>query len=281
MLKKSARHYIELGEVIADIRTNLYMIDATVDDDDSVGIKPDEIEHMRTNLIKIWDVCNELGLGVSGDIISSRVDQSAGPANLPKTEREWNLIIDVVKSEIRNRLLVFIPQERAKYFEKEVSWRSAFPEAAMDFQSAYKCYAAGEPTAAVFHAMRALEHGLRALVEDIGFALPKPIDTLQWANIIDQINAGIKRKREEKRGGENPKIEFWSSAAANFFLFKEAWRNKVSHARITYPESDGEKITNAVDDFMARLANQLGEPAGTIMGLSKSQIESALAGKSL
>lgn len=276
MLKQSARQYIELGEVIADIRTNLYMMEVQVHDDPDDGLKPDEIEHMRTNLIKIWDVCNELGLSVSEDLISSRVDQSNGPPKLPKTEAEWTLLIDAVKSEIRNRLLVFIPEHRAKYFEKEISWRSAFPEASTDFQSAYKCFVAGEPTAAVFHTMRALERGLHALVDDMVLTLPKPIETLQWANIIDQINAEIKQKRGEKGGAENPKIEFWSGAAANFFVFKEAWRNKVVHARVMYSESEGEKIVNAVDDVMARLATQLSEPSGTVMSLSQSAISGAL-----
>lgn len=281
MLKVSARHYIELGETIADISTNLMMADTMARDDPEQGLRPDEVEHMRQNLIKIWDVCNELGLHISGDLISSRVDASGGKPKLPQTQGEWDLLVDGLRSEIQNRLFVFIPEHRAKYFDKEVSWRPAFPEAATDFQSAYKCLAAGEPTAAVFHAMRSLEHGLHALVDDLQVSLPKPIETLQWANILDQIVAEIKRRRGEKGGAEDPKIEFWSNAASNFFVFKEAWRNKVTHARVTYQEGEGEKIVNAVDDVMNRLATQLTAPSGTLMGLTSDQISSHLGGGSL
>ena len=179
------------------------MADAQQRDDAEAELMPDEIEHMRTNLIKIWDICRETELLVSADLISSRVNQTCGPPRLPKTEAEWNLLIDAVKSEIRNRLLVFIPEHRAKYFERGIAWRSTFPEAAADFQSAFKCFVAGEPTASVFHAMRALERGLHAIVDDLGIALPKPIETLQWANILDQINAEIKRRRGEKGGAED------------------------------------------------------------------------------
>ena len=133
MLRVSAKHFIELGEVVSDISTNLYMIDTIRQDDPKEGLKPGEIEHMRQHLVKIWDVCNQLGLPISGDLISTRVDQSEGAADVPQSQREFDLLIDAVKAEIRNKLFLFVPAHLAKYYERDAplrkkpSWRAFTP----------------------------------------------------------------------------------------------------------------------------------------------------------
>lgn len=278
VLKLSAQDFIKLGEAISSISMNLYMADTTSRDDPSKALTKDEIEGMRVQLIKIFDVCNTMGLNVSAQLISSRFDGSDTHGRVPGTQGEWDVLMEAVKAEIKNKLIVFIPAHLATYFEKEVPWASAFPEAAGDMKSAYRCLVAGEPTASVFHAMRSLERGLHALVADMNLTLPKPVETLQWANIIDQILKEIKDQRGARGGASDPKIEFWSSAAAQFFVFKEAWRNQTMHARITYTESDGIKIVNAVDDVMSRLAYQLAEPTGSI--ISEEALANLLQGRS-
>jgi len=281
LLKQSAREFIRLGEEISSISMNLYIADSTSRDDPDSGLTKAEKEEMRVHLIKIFDLCRLLGLNVSGNLISTRFDGSAKHGRVPETHGEWDVLMEAVKSEIFTKLFVFIPEHRAAYFDKEVTWASAFPEAAGDLKSAYRCVVASEFTAGVFHAMRTLERGLHAIVSDMKFTMPKPIESLQWANIIDQILAEIKNRRSAGKGSLDPKIEFWSGAAAQFFVFKEAWRNKTMHARVTYSESEGIKIINAVDDVMSRLATQLTEPTGTIFGLSESAVLGLQQGKSL
>ena len=62
-----------------------------------------------------------------------------------------------------------------------------FPSARNDAFEAVDCVALGKGTAAVFHLMRTLEHGLRALAKDVG----KSFDVQNWQNIIEQIEAEI------------------------------------------------------------------------------------------
>ncbi len=276
MMRVYAHKYMQLGGKIREAQNLLHFteheIERGLESGEVTGLISKEYGDLPNVLGQLKAICNDLQLYVSSHLLGSTT---------PTTSGELDIMANAVVAELKTTLFLYVPNNRAAYFEKEPGWQSEFPEAAADFRSAYRCFAAGEPTAAVFHTMRALERGLHAMVGDLQMTLPKPIETLQWANIIDQINAEIKRKRGEKGGAENPKIEFWSSAAANFFIFKEAWRNKVTHARVTYSESEGEKIINAVDDVMDRLAAQLTEPSGTTMGppdvsdLDPSQEESS------
>jgi hypothetical protein len=80
--------------------------------------------------------------------------------------------------------------------------------------------------------MRALEYALRALALDTGTTTSAAIDRLNWQTIIEQISSEIETRRKAKGGASESKIEIWASAAAQFFLFKEAWRNCESDPQL-------------------------------------------------
>jgi hypothetical protein len=261
MLKVSALQFIELGQRIADISTNLYMADMTSHDDPSTALRDDEREDMRQHLIKVWDVCNKLGLNVSGDLISSRVDRTHGKANVPESQREFDLLIDTVKSEIRNKTFLFIPAHVAKYYESDKllsdQARAAFPSAALELRTAGSSLAAGFGTACVFHSMRALEHGLRALAVDVEVSF----DVQQWQNVIDQIEAKVRQLGKSLPAGltKTERLQFLSAASASFSHFKDGWRNHVMHTRASYDEAQANVVVDQVRLFLEAISSRLKE----------------------
>ena len=60
---------------------------------------------------------------------------------------------------------------------------SSFPSSEADVEASIDCWALGHPTASVFHAMRVLEHGLRALAAELG----KTFGVQNWQNIINEM----------------------------------------------------------------------------------------------
>lgn len=261
MLRVSAKNYIELGERVAETRINLYMVDSMSRDDPDQGLSDDERNQMREQLIKIWDICQELGLPVSGDLISSRVDQSNGPANIPESEREFMLLIDAVKSEIQSKLFLFVPSHLAPLYENSSILsdraRAAFPSSAVEMSSAGNCIAAGLSTACVFHCMRAVEHGLRALATDVDV----DFGAQQWQNVIEQIEASVQQfARTEAAGPQKAaRLKFLSGASSSFRHFKDGWRNHVMHTRASYDETQATVVFDQVKIFLESLSENLRE----------------------
>jgi hypothetical protein len=105
--------------------------------------------------------------------------------------------------------------------------------------------------------MRVLEHGLRALANDVGLTF----DVQNWQNIIDQIEAKIRELGKSLPRGvdKNERLQFLSEAAKEFVYFKDGWRNYVSHSRGTYDKHQARSVMEHVKSFMNTLSTKLTE----------------------
>ncbi len=246
MLKFDLPDFWNLVSRLQAHSTNLYMADSMPES----PLSSEEIAEMLKLLKDLEQQCLRFELPISRAAISRALKDH------PRTEREFEMLLNSVKDEISGKLFVFIPPHRARYFEKTMLWQSAFPNAANDMKEAGNSYAAGLFTACVYYCMRVLEYGLRALATNVNITPPKPIDSLQWQGIIDLIEKEIRSKRISPGvSNSDSQIVFWTNAAAQFFIFKEAWRNATMHVRANYTENEAQKIIDAVDEFMSRLSN--------------------------
>lgn len=137
-----------------------------------------------------------------------------------------------------------------------------FPSAEMDISEAGTCYAMGNDTACVFHLMRVVEHGLRALAKTLRVKLPRKrhIELEEWGGLIEAIETRIgeieKRRRTRKREAD---LKFYHAAAAQFRHFKNAWRNHVMHGRAFYDSDESITVMRHVDEFMRHISQRLRE----------------------
>ncbi len=248
MQRVHADNYILLGTEMTRVR--IIVTIASEGDDESKKRKYKS--EIRQHFKEIIELCDELDLPISKDIFKKLLNK------LPKSSRELEIANDVILSELENKLFLFVRPNRAEYYEEDILWCEQFPKAGSERKLAGNAYTAGLDTACVYHCMRSLEIGLHALALDVGIDLPRPIDTENWANIIDQIGAEIRKKRGSVGAtSADPKINFWSNAASQFFIFKEAWRNQTMHVRPTYTESEARKILESVTNFMGHLSTEL------------------------
>jgi hypothetical protein len=103
--------------------------------------------------------------------------------------------------------------------------------------------------------MHVLESGLRALASDVGLTF----DVQQWKNIIDEIEAKLKKIRDHgfpgvSKADKDKKLQFLSEAAKEFSYFKDGWRNFAVHGHARY---DGPKALSVLEhtrQFMNHLA---------------------------
>jgi len=169
---------------------------------------------------------------------------------------------EVLEDEIRSKLFLYLPPlselyfNRSELFGEEVE--RAFLLSKHDLKEAGNCFALELYTACVFHLMRVLERGLRALAEYVG----APSGHECWGDILKGIEKKIAESdpvsttREERQ----ERKKFCAEAATQFFYFKDAWRNYVMHNWDYYEKEDAEKIMEHVGDFMRHLATRLSYP---------------------
>lgn len=133
-----------------------------------------------------------------------------------------------------------------------------FKDARQDIAASGRCLALDEWTACVFHSMRALEHGLRAFAHYVGLPMATGIEIEQWKNIIDQIEKKIREMEKLPRDAAKiATLQFCSEAASQFRYFKDAWRNHVSHSRVSYDPREAYSIWNHTREFMESLSEHL------------------------
>ncbi|MCH7838133.1 MAG: hypothetical protein IIC26_06455 [Chloroflexi bacterium] len=206
---------------------------------------------LRKQLNRLIDRANE-DLSPTGDGKPEDVRWN----NLVLLTREFHLNL---RNEIGEyQLLAIRPGVKDWYLAPEETFGrtivDAFPDAARDVRDAGQCYALDQWTATVFHCMRVLELGLRSLANDL--ALPDA-DIEDWKNILDRIE---KKVRQMEQGPKSPtkieRVKYYSEAVAQFRLFKDAFRNHVSHSRTSYDEQDAAKVLGAVHDFMLTLVEK-------------------------
>jgi hypothetical protein len=170
----------------------------------------------------------------------------------------------VLSDELASKLFLTIPTRQAHYYEKDnllpEAARVAFPVATTELRMAANAFALELPTASVFHCMRALEHGLRALATDVGLTF----DVQQWQNIIDEIESAVEDIRKHgvpgmAKADKDARLQFLSESAKEFAYFKDGWRNYVAHAKATYGQQQALTVLHHVRDFMKRLAAKLNE----------------------
>ena len=169
---------------------------------------------------------------------------------------------DAIEIELTDYLFYQYPKDKGlKLQELELEWMhaaNAFPEIKYDVASATDCYALGHGTASVFHSMRIVERGLRALANQRKIVLPKDklIEWATWQDIIKALEKEYKYIGENQTAGaeKDNLLAFYSGALVELNSFKDEYRNLVMHVRKNYDDLQALRVLNNVRSFMERLA---------------------------
>ena len=261
MLKDDAANFVELGWRI----NNAELLWSFLAEEAAPGQEPklnaEGQTELRAELHEMLGLAKRLALPTSMKLIGRRLLYDD---NLPGTVSEFSVIVEVLKDELSSKLFLFVPSERAPFWEKDDllgdKAKVAFPRATAELRSAGSAYAAGLPEGSIFYAMRAVEHGLRSLAADVDLIF----DVQNWQNIINEIEAAIEGWRKNgipnmDKATKDARLQFLSEAAKEFAYFKDGWRNYVAHAKVPYTEHQAHTVLNHVADFIERLSENLAE----------------------
>ncbi|WP_147283650.1 hypothetical protein [Bosea caraganae] len=178
-----------------------------------------------------------------------------------KISNDAGVLLELLDENLKGQLVYRYPSDKAKILRQwKEDWAPAvasFPSAAADIRNGVDLWALGHGTASVFHFMRVLEHGLRALANDVG----KSFDVQSWQVVIDQIEAEVRSLGKTLPAGKekSSRLKFLSEAAKEFAFFKDGWRNHVAHGRENYDDHQARNIMDHVRHFMTLLSSGLSE----------------------
>jgi hypothetical protein len=137
---------------------------------------------------------------------------------------------------------------------------SSFPSAVFEFDEAGKCLALGRSTASVFHLMRVMEIGIRAVARCLNIGDPVKGYEKNWGYVLREI-----KKEMDTRNGlqplpwKNDDKAFFDDVYASLDAVRVAWRNTTMHVQNKYVDDEAEHIFIAVKGFVRKLASRCDE----------------------
>jgi hypothetical protein len=170
-----------------------------------------------------------------------------------------------LKDELGRIVFLSLTAEDKKYFEpKSPLFGQDFAEkyktdGLFEVDEAAKCRALGRPTASVFHLMRVMEVGIRAVARCLD--IPDPIKPAErnWGVILRTIKEGIERKWPNAADRMRGDGALFEDIHASLDAVKNPWRNPTMHVEKKYTDDEAEHIFVAVKGFMMKLASRMDE----------------------
>jgi len=150
-----------------------------------------------------------------------------------------------------------------------------FPNASFELEEGGKCIALGRYTAAVFHAMRMLEYGIKALAKRLDIPDPTKPAEKNWAIILGAIQAKIDELWPRQSRLPNSEGAAFEKVHAHLETVRNPWRNA------TYAPHEALHIIRCSAFFMVGLSKLIDESGQPIevdneLGLLEQQAADAL-----
>jgi HEPN domain-containing protein len=136
-----------------------------------------------------------------------------------------------------------------------------FSSLTYDIAEAGKCLALERSTASVFHSVRCLEAGIRALSRCLGIPDPTHGSERTWGRLLETLKAAIDEKWPPKnlsaRSSQDGRL--FERAYAALAAMMNPWRNETMHLAEKYTESEARHIFEVIKGFMGVVASRCDE----------------------
>jgi hypothetical protein len=215
------------------------------------------IIHLNNNLKKELNVleCTITCLGIDrliSDLAKDTFTYDAFHSHIEDINRR-------LEDELSAACVYVLTKEKFKYYSPPAplfgeSVHNLFNKASVDISDAGQCLAVNKGTATVFHLMRVMEHGLRALAKPLKIPYAP-----SWESYLKQINDKIAEKHDKKTRGWKKDELFFKDLAGDLTTIKTVWRNTTMHIQRHYSPEEAGIIFQAVKAFMQRLATRFDE----------------------
>jgi len=159
-----------------------------------------------------------------------------------------------IEDESKSRVFIVLdPKLQKLYTNPQGEWTNvinAYPRITREAEEASKCLALERPTAAVFHCMRIMEHGLKLIARELGIPYAP-----SWESYLWQINKKSSEAYQKKSAEWKQSEPFFCELLGDLMAVKTAWRNPTMHIVRDYMPNEASEVYSSVRTFLTRLAN--------------------------
>jgi hypothetical protein len=250
LLRFYAETYVRIAKDLMDLQVCL-QIDEGTDEESDARFKKGIAANLKIARIG----CIRIGLQVS----AKHAEQLLLALDMGMlTSHDIKALHENIERELSCHFFVGIPPDRIEAFTKSlVGWEeiaTKFPAATEDIEEMSKCFALCRYSAAVFHSLMVVEHGLVRLGKMLNVTDPKE----GWDASCNKLQKSVSAGRSANDTGLE--FSFLEQLNASVQAIKFAWRNKVNHATGKPIIMSGgfapyvaEEIISATRAFMRRL----------------------------
>jgi hypothetical protein len=241
---------------------------------DSIAISANDIRDLQNSVIILATIMEENGMLVALEsarkvlsiIDNIHIQKGLDPGSWLRLETFCKDILGRVGDEFASQHVLIIPPDKIMYYEPVrppfgQDAQDKFPSSIFEVDEAGKCYVMGRHTAAVFHLMRTMEIGIRAVARCL--EVPDPVKPAErnWAFILREMKKGIEAREKSlpKSWSDPADKQFFDDMHVSLDAVKNVWRNPTMHVERTYTDEEAEHIYGAVRGFMKKLASRCDE----------------------
>ena len=259
---QEARVYIDASNYAALQSPNGTGIDGVIVD------RPEQIKTIKNNAIELRAAINEIGARITLMAIDEHIDfiDKHNSVSLKYISDCYADVLKTLERELSTVNMFSINADEYRYFEPSAplfgpEFETKFSTfGAFELDEAAKCMALGRPTASVFHLMRILEVGIKALAKCLGISDPVKPAERNWGRILDKImKEGVERKWPNAANRMSGDGKFFEDLHASLDAVKNPWRNSTMHVEEKKTDQEAEHIFVAVRGFMMKLASRMDE----------------------
>jgi hypothetical protein len=207
--------------------------------------------------------CDELGLKTSAVTIRRIL------RHLEEGKDITNAKLQELAKELQGRVndelgmitVLSIEPDKDVLFESKIPFgekvTASFPSTTYDIEEASKCLALNRGSASVFHLMRVMEFGLKALGKSLGD--PTLEGKKNWGTILSRCRAELKKPKAERAKIWAEDEQFCREAIVRLNAVKDAWRNPTMHVEQSYDSERAYDVWYCVKIFISHLATKLSD----------------------
>lgn len=258
MLKFHGSDFYRLSDAFGAFEGSLHTITLITK---GVSLDSDKLQVFAERLTSIRPLLESADLLLSLDSFDRL--QKLCVTEKPTVETVKELVTELqgrIRDELSHIELWLVTKEESRFlkinpFGEDIS--NKFGPARDDIEEAGKCLAYGRGTACVFHLMRVMEVGLRALGDSLNDPRLDPKRNPSWDSILkkcdEELLIPLHSRCDEWREDDG----FHSTASAQLHAVKDAWRNPTMHVERKYTPEEAEEVWNVVRAFMRHLSKRL------------------------
>jgi hypothetical protein len=237
-----------------------------------IRFEPADLRKLTDTVIEIEQIARSVGLTSTQQAAATTKEfLSQAPLDNPSFSglvmraadcgtmfRHLSDIVSRIRDDCKARIYFQVAPENAALYQPTgpqfgEDVERVFPIAIDDIAEAGRCLALGQGTATVFHLMRVMEAGLRALAAELGVPYAP-----SWESYITQLEKILNSKNYTNlTDQQKAKRPFYQDVLGDLSAIKLVWRNPTMHIVKSYDIDRAKMIFGAVESFMKHLAERL------------------------